>query len=139
MTAANMLGRSGYACCCWSSTTSLAAWRPGSSDRGHIFDISLHGFPYGMVKSCRRYWSQEIADSIVQLEGVRFENPMFSLTTTYDRETSPTADVERFAVPQARSTRSSTRPRDELLRRSARRPESCSSGSFPDATTSSAC
>jgi all-trans-retinol 13,14-reductase len=62
----------------------LATWfkRPG----GHIFDISLHGFPYGMVKSCRRYWSQEIADSIVQLKGVRFDNPMFSLTTTFDRK-----------------------------------------------------
>jgi phytoene dehydrogenase-like protein len=62
----------------------LATWfkRPG----GHIFDISLHGFPYGMIKSCRRYWSQEIADSIVQLEHVRFDNPMFSLTTTFNRD-----------------------------------------------------
>ena len=39
-----------------------------------------------MVKSCRRYWSKEIADSIVQLEGVRFDNPMFSLTTTFNRQ-----------------------------------------------------
>ena len=39
---------------------------------GHIFDISLHGFPIGMIKSCRKYWSQDIADSIVQLKGVRF-------------------------------------------------------------------
>ena len=33
----------------------MATWfkRPG----GHIFDISLHGFPVGMVKSCRRYWT----------------------------------------------------------------------------------
>ncbi len=44
---------------------------------GHIFDISLHGFPIGMVKSCRKYWTQEIADSIVQLKGVRFENLSF--------------------------------------------------------------
>ena len=31
----------------------LATWfkRPG----GHIFDISLHGFPHGMVKCCRKY------------------------------------------------------------------------------------
>ena len=61
----------------------MATWfkRPG----GHIFAISLHGFPYGMVKSCRRYWTPEIADSIVQLHGVRFDNPMFSLTTTFNR------------------------------------------------------
>ena len=53
---------------------------------GHIFDISLHGFPIGMVKSCRKYWTQEIADSIVQLKGIRFENPQFSLETTFDRK-----------------------------------------------------
>ena len=62
----------------------MATWfkRPG----GHIFDISLHGFPFGMVKSCRRYWSQEIADSIVQLKNIRFDNPMFSLTTSFNRD-----------------------------------------------------
>ena len=42
---------------------------------GHIFDISLHGFPVGMIKSCRKYWSKEIADSIVQLKDIRFVNP----------------------------------------------------------------
>jgi len=38
------------------------------------------------VKSCRRYWSKEIADSIVQLKNIRFDNPMFSLTTTFNRD-----------------------------------------------------
>jgi phytoene dehydrogenase-like protein len=74
----------------------LATWfkRPG----GHIFDISLHGFPYGMVKSCRRYWSAEIADSIVPLEGVRFDNPMFSLTTKYNREDFTQLLQRQFAI-----------------------------------------
>ena len=40
---------------------------------GHIFDISLHGFPIGMKKSCRKYWTPEIAERVVQLEGIRFE------------------------------------------------------------------
>ena len=76
----------------------LATWfkRPG----GHIFDISLHGFPYGMVKSCRRYWSKEIADSIVQLEGVRFDNPMFSLTTTFDRKDFTNLLTTKFDIQQ---------------------------------------
>lgn len=76
----------------------LATWfkRPG----GHIFDISLHGFPYGMVKSCRRYWSKEIADSIVPLEGVRFDNPMFSLTTKYNREDFTNLLEHRFQIPR---------------------------------------
>jgi len=55
--------------------------RPG----GHIFDVSLHGFPHGMIKSCRRYWNADVADRIVQLENIRFDNPMFSLTTTFNR------------------------------------------------------
>ncbi len=75
----------------------MATWfrRPG----GHIFDISLHGFPVGMVKSCRRYWTNEIADSIVQLENIRFDNPMFSLTTTFNRNDFTRLLVEQFQVP----------------------------------------
>ena len=87
LTAANILARDGQKVLLLEQhykLGGLATWfkRPG----GHIFDISLHGFPHGMVKSCRRYWSKEIADSIVQLEQVRFDNPMFSLTTTFNRE-----------------------------------------------------
>ena len=74
----------------------LATWfrRPG----GHIFDVALHGFPVGMIKSCRRYWSSEIADSIVQLKDIRFDNPMFSLSTTFDRQDFTRLLVERFGV-----------------------------------------
>ena len=67
---------------------------------GHIFDISLHGFPVGMIKSCRRYWTREIADSIVQLKNIRFDNPMFSLSTTFDRDDFTRQLVEKFHVPQ---------------------------------------
>jgi len=61
----------------------LATWfkRPGR----HIFDISLHGFPFGMKKSCRKYWTTEIADMIVQLKNVRFVNPQFNIWTSFDR------------------------------------------------------
>ena len=65
---------------------------------GHIFDISLHGFPMGMIKSCRKYWTQEIADSIVQLKGIRFENPQFSLRTTFDRKDFTKLLIERFGI-----------------------------------------
>src|SRR3972149_4653097 len=75
----------------------LATWfhRPG----GCIFDVSLHGFPAGMIKSCRRYWNAEIADSIVQLKRIRFDNPMFSLRTTFDREDFTRVLSDRFQVP----------------------------------------
>ncbi len=65
---------------------------------GHIFDISLHGFPIGMIKSCRKYWTREIADSIVQLKGIRFDNPQFTLDTTFDRDDFTRILVERFGV-----------------------------------------
>jgi phytoene dehydrogenase-like protein len=99
MTAANMLGRSGYSVLLLEQhykLGGLATWfrRPGS----HIFDISLHGFPAGMLKSCRRYWNDAIADNIVPLKNVRFDNPMFSLTTTYNREDFTELLVSRFGV-----------------------------------------
>lgn len=87
LTAANVLARAGRSVLLLEQHYKLggmATWfkRPG----GHIFDVSLHGFPHGMIKSCRRYWSREIADSIVQLKNIRFDNPMFSLTTSFNRE-----------------------------------------------------
>lgn len=102
LTAANILAREGFSVLLLEQhykLGGLATWfkRPG----GHIFDISLHGFPYGMVKSCRRYWTKEIADSIVQLEGVRFDNPMFSLTTTFNREDFTRLLTGQFGIQPA--------------------------------------
>src|SRR5256714_2728694 len=103
LTAANTLARSGRSVLLLEQHYKLggmATWfrRPG----GHIFDISLHGFPIGMIKSCRRYWTREIADSIVQLKNIRFDNPMFQLSTTFDREDFTRLLTERFAVPAER-------------------------------------
>lgn len=74
----------------------LATWfkRPGR----HIFDISLHGFPIGMKKSCRKYWTKEIADMIVQLKNVRFINPQFNIWTTFDRVDFTDKLVNYFGV-----------------------------------------
>jgi hypothetical protein len=76
----------------------LATWfkRKG----GHIFDISLHGFPIGMIKSCRKYWTQDIASSVVQLKGIRFVNPQFDIETTFDRADFSRILITRFGVPQ---------------------------------------
>ena len=72
----------------------LATWfkRPGR----HIFDISLHGFPIGMKKSCRKYWTKEIADMIVQLKNVRFINPQFDVLTTFDRKDFTNILIDKF-------------------------------------------
>jgi phytoene dehydrogenase-like protein len=102
LTAANTLARSGHSVLLLEQHYKLggmATWfkRP----HGHIFDISLHGFPIGMIKSCKRYWTKEIADSIVQLKNIRFDNPMFSLTTSFNREDFTRLLVNDFQVPQA--------------------------------------
>jgi all-trans-retinol 13,14-reductase len=77
----------------------LATWftRKG----GHIFDISLHGFPVGMIKSCRKYWTREIADSIVQLKNIRFVNPEMDVLTTFTREDYTRVLVEQFGLDRA--------------------------------------
>lgn len=99
LTCANLLARQGYSVLLLEHHYQLggmATWfkRKG----GHIFDISLHGFPVGMKKSCRKYWTDEIAESIVQLKGIRFENPQFSLTTTFDRQDFTKLLIEKFGV-----------------------------------------
>ncbi len=101
LTCANMLARDGHSVLLLEQhyqLGGLAAWfkRKG----GHIFDVSLHGFPAGMIKTCRKYWSPEIADMIVQLKGIRFDNPQFSFTTTFDRDDFTRILRERFKIPQ---------------------------------------
>ena len=100
LTCANMLARDGHSVLLLEQhhqLGGLAAWfkRKG----GHIFDVSLHGFPVGMIKTCRKYWSPEIANMIVQLKEIRFDNPQFSFTTTFDREDFTRILQEQFKIP----------------------------------------
>jgi phytoene dehydrogenase-like protein len=78
----------------------LATWftRKG----GHIFDISLHGFPSGMIKSCRKYWTKEIAEAIVPLRDIRFVNPQMNVRTTFTREDYTRVLVEQFGLARER-------------------------------------
>lgn len=100
MTAANILGRHGYKVLLLEAHNKLggfATWfyREG---RQHVFDISLHGFPAGMIKTCRKYWSKEIADLIVQLKDVRFENPQFKLQTEFTKEDFKQKLTDHFKI-----------------------------------------
>ena len=76
----------------------LATWfrRKGN----HIFDISLHGFPAGMIKYCRRYWGKEVSDHIVQLKDIRFVNPQMDVRTTFTRQDYTRVLVDQFRVPR---------------------------------------
>ncbi len=65
-----------------------------------IFDISLHGFPVGMKKTCRKYWSKEISDSITQLEKVRFINPYYDIETNFTKEDFIKILIEKFEASE---------------------------------------
>lgn len=99
LTAANTLAKAGHSVLLLEhhyEFGGLATWF--TRKRGHIFDISLHGFPYGMVKSARKYWTKDIADSIKQLHRIRFVNPQFEIETTFDRDDFTRILIEHFKV-----------------------------------------
>jgi len=101
LTGANCLAKAGYSVLLLEhhyQLGGLATWF--KRKRGHIFDISLHGFPYGMVKSCRKYWTREIADSIEQLKNIRFINPEFNVSTTFDRSDFTRILIDDFKVEE---------------------------------------
>ena len=99
MTSANLLAKMGHKVLLAEHHYNLggmATWfkRKG----GHIMDISLHGFPCGMIKTLRKYWSQDISNRVVQLKNVRFDNPQFSLNTSFDKLDFTHILKERFGI-----------------------------------------
>lgn len=99
MTAANLLAKLGHSVLLVEhhyNLGGLATWfkRKG----GHILDISLHGFPRGMIKTFRKYWGQDFADSVIRLKGIRFDNPQFELTTSFDKVDFTNILCDRFGI-----------------------------------------
>lgn len=87
MTAANKLARNGRSVLLLESHNKLggfATWFKRQTG-DHIFDVSLHGFPVGMIKTCRKYWSKDIASRIVQVKSVKFSNPQFNIETDFTK------------------------------------------------------
>ena len=101
LTSANRLARSGHSVLLLEHHHQLGGLATWFKRKGHIFDVSLHGFPHGMVKTCRKYWNREIMESIVQLKKIVFDNPQFSLTTTFDRQDFTSILINKFKVSQA--------------------------------------
>lgn len=98
LTAANRLARFGRRVLLLEQHHTLGGLAAFFKRRGHIFDVSLHGFPFGMKKTCRKYWNKTIADRIVQLKRIIFDNPQFSLETTFDTEDFTRNLVEHFGI-----------------------------------------
>ena len=105
MTLANKMGRDGRSVLLLESHNKLggfATWFKRAQKEGntqHIFDVSLHGFPVGMIKTCRKYWSREIAERIHQLKSVRYINPQFEVETDFTKEHFIKVLNEKFSVP----------------------------------------
>jgi len=101
MTAANRLAKNGRSVLLLEAHNKLggfATWFYREKKK-HVFDISLHGFPFGMKKTCRKYWNKEIADHIVQLKDVRFVNPQYEIQSTFTREDFTQKLTQNFKVP----------------------------------------
>jgi phytoene dehydrogenase-like protein len=102
LTAANVIGRLGHRVALLEQHYNFGGMATWFKRRGgHVFDISLHGFPVGMRKTCVRYWNKTIADSIVPLDGVRFDNPQFSFGTSFTREDFTEKLVSVFGVQRS--------------------------------------
>ena len=103
MTAANKLAKNGRSVLLLESHNKLGGFATWFKRKGgnQIFDISLHGFPFGMKKTCRKYWSKEISDAIIKIKGVRFKNPMYDLETDFTREDYTNKLINYFKIEPA--------------------------------------
>jgi len=100
MTAANRLAKNGRKVLLLEAHNKLgglATWFYRNK-KDHVFDISLHGFPFGMKKTCRKYWNKEIADHVVPLRDVRFINPQYNIQSTFTREDFTDKLVNNFKI-----------------------------------------
>ena len=98
LTAANVLTESGRKVLLAEQHFQLGGLATFFKRKQHIFDVALHGFPIGMKKTLRKYWSREMSDRIVQVKSVRFDNPQFSLETTFTKEDFTEKLVSNFNV-----------------------------------------
>lgn len=100
LTCANRLAAAGHSVLLLEYHFKLGGLATWFKRKSHVFDVSLHGFPHGMVKTCKKYWTKEIRDSIVQLKNIVFDNPQFSLKTTFDKVNFTDLLVENFKIPR---------------------------------------
>jgi phytoene dehydrogenase-like protein len=96
LTAANILARNGFKVLLAEQHFQLGGLATYFKRKQHVFDVALHGFPIGMKKTLRKYWSKEMSERIIQVKSVRFDNPQFSLDTTFTEEDFTNKLVENF-------------------------------------------
>lgn len=102
MTAANKLAKNGRSVLLLEAHNKLGGFATWfyRNKKSHVFDVSLHGFPVGMKKTCRKYWNKDIADHIIQLKDIRFTNPQYKIQSTFTREDFTSKLVQEFKVSE---------------------------------------
>lgn len=98
LTAANVLAKNGHKVLLVEQHFQLGGLATYFKRKQHIFDVALHGFPIGMKKTLRKYWSKEMAEHIVQVQSIRFDNPQFSLETSFTKEDFTDILVKKFEI-----------------------------------------
>ena len=104
MTSANILAKNGLKVLLLEGHNKLgglATWF-FRKQKSHLFDVSLHGFPFAMKKTLRKYWNEELASHIVPLRQVSFRNPQFNLDTSFTRQDYEQKLQEVFDLPQTK-------------------------------------
>ncbi len=98
LTAANILAKNGHRVLLAEHHFQLGGLATYFKRKNHIFDVALHGFPIGMKKTLRKYWSQDMADRIIQVKSIRFDNPQFTLETTFTRDDFTGILINKFKL-----------------------------------------
>lgn len=103
LTAAKRLADAGHSVLLVESYSRIGGYATWFRRKGHIFDVALHAFPAGMAKTLRKYWSRELADRVMPLPRIRFDNPEFAFTTTFESGDFKRILLEKFSIPEERS------------------------------------
>lgn len=98
LTAANCLARSGHKVLLLEQHIQLGGLATYFNRRSHVFDVALHGFPIGMKKSLRKYWGKAFSDKVIQVKSIRFDNPQYTLESTFDTKDFSRRLIEHFGI-----------------------------------------
>ncbi len=100
LTSANRLARAGHSVLLVEQHSQIGGLATYFRRKSHIFDVALHGFPVGMRKSLRKYWGREFSDRVIQVKSIRFDNPQYSLESTFDTADFSSKLTDHFKIPQ---------------------------------------
>ncbi len=103
MTAAKRRADAGRSVLLMESYSRLGGYATWFKRKGHVFDVALHAFPHGMAKTLRKYWSRDLGERVMPLKRIRFDNPEFAFTTTFETGDFKRILKEKFSVPEEQS------------------------------------